>query len=51
MQLPTTSYPHGYNNNRHGGSTGVKSHFLLPHPGTDSENLSLYVPYQALFRH
>jgi hypothetical protein len=30
MQLPTTSYPHGYNNNRHGGSTGVKSHFLLP---------------------
>jgi hypothetical protein len=30
MQLPTTSYPYGYNNNRHGGSTGVKSHFLLP---------------------
>jgi hypothetical protein len=30
MQLPTTSYPHGYSNNRHGGSTGVKSHFLLP---------------------
>jgi hypothetical protein len=33
MRLPTTSYPHGYSNNRHGGSTGVKSHFLLPIPG------------------
>jgi hypothetical protein len=33
MQLPTTSYPHGYSNNRHGGSTGVKSPFLLPIPG------------------
>jgi hypothetical protein len=32
MRLPTTSYPHGYSNNRHGGSTGVKSHFLLPIP-------------------
>jgi hypothetical protein len=33
MRLPTTSYPYGYSNNRHGGSTGVKSHFLLPIPG------------------
>jgi hypothetical protein len=33
MRLPTTSYPHGYSNNRHGGSTGVKSHFLLPISG------------------
>jgi hypothetical protein len=33
MRLPTTSYPYGYNNNRHGGSTGVKSYFLLPIPG------------------
>jgi hypothetical protein len=32
MRLPTTSYPHAYSNNRHGGSTGVKSHFLLPIP-------------------
>jgi hypothetical protein len=33
MQPPTTSYPHGYNNNRFGSSTSVKSHFLLPIPG------------------
>jgi hypothetical protein len=33
MQPPTTSYPHGYNNNWHGSSTNVKSHFLLPIPG------------------
>jgi hypothetical protein len=33
MQPPTTSYPHGYSNNRHGSSTSVKSHFLLPIPG------------------
>jgi hypothetical protein len=33
MRLQTTSYPHGYSNNRHGGSTDVKSHFLLPIPG------------------
>jgi hypothetical protein len=33
MQLPTTSYPHGYSGNQHGSSTGVKSHFLLPIPG------------------
>jgi hypothetical protein len=32
MQWPTTSYPHGYSNNRHGSSTSVKSHFLLPIP-------------------
>jgi hypothetical protein len=30
MRLPTTSYRHGYNGNRHGSSTSVKSHFLLP---------------------
>jgi hypothetical protein len=30
MRPPTTSYPHGYSNNQHGGSTSVKSHFLLP---------------------
>jgi hypothetical protein len=30
MRLPTTSYPHGYSNNLHGGSTDVKSHFSLP---------------------
>jgi hypothetical protein len=33
MQPPTTSYPYGYNSNRHGSSTSVKSHFLLPIPG------------------
>jgi hypothetical protein len=33
MQPPTTFYPHGYSNNRHGSSTSVKSHFLLPIPG------------------
>jgi hypothetical protein len=33
MQLPTTSYPHGYSGNQHGSCTGVKSHFLLPIPG------------------
>jgi hypothetical protein len=33
MQPSTTSYPHGYSNNRHGSSTSVKSHFLLPIPG------------------
>jgi hypothetical protein len=33
MRLPTTSYHHGYSGNRHGSSTGVKSHFLLPIPG------------------
>jgi hypothetical protein len=33
MRLPTTSYPYGYSNNRHGGSTSVKSHFLLLIPG------------------
>jgi hypothetical protein len=33
MQLPTTSYPYGYNGNQHGSSTSVKSHFLLPIPG------------------
>jgi hypothetical protein len=33
MRPPTTSYPHGYSDNRHGGSTSVKSHFLLPIPG------------------
>jgi hypothetical protein len=32
MQPPTTSYPHGYNDNQHGSSTSVKSHFLLPIP-------------------
>jgi hypothetical protein len=32
MQLPTTSYPHGYSDNQHGSSTSVKSHFLLPIP-------------------
>jgi hypothetical protein len=30
MQPPTTSYPHGYNNNQYGNSNSVKSHFLLP---------------------
>jgi hypothetical protein len=30
MQPPTTSYPHGYSNNRHGSSTSVKSHFYCP---------------------
>jgi hypothetical protein len=33
MRLPTTSYHHGYSCDRHGSSTGVKSHFLLPIPG------------------
>jgi hypothetical protein len=33
MQSLTTSYPHGYTNNRHGSSTSAKSHFLLPIPG------------------
>jgi hypothetical protein len=33
MQPPTTSYPHGNSNNRHGSSTSVKSYFLLPIPG------------------
>jgi hypothetical protein len=33
MWLPTTSYHHGYNSNRRGSSTGVKSYFLLPIPG------------------
>jgi hypothetical protein len=33
MRLPTTSYHHGYSGNRHGSSTGVKSHFLPPIPG------------------
>jgi hypothetical protein len=33
MQLPTTSYPHGYSGNQHESSTSVKSHFLLPIPG------------------
>jgi hypothetical protein len=33
MQLPTTSYPHGYSGNQHGSRTSVKSHFLLPIPG------------------
>jgi hypothetical protein len=33
MRLPTTFYHHGYSGNRHGSSTGVKSHFLLPIPG------------------
>jgi hypothetical protein len=33
MQPPTTAYPHGYNDNQHGSSTSVKSHFLLPIPG------------------
>jgi hypothetical protein len=32
MQPPTTSYPHGYNNNQHGSSTNVKTHFLPPIP-------------------
>jgi hypothetical protein len=32
MQPPTTSYPHGYNDNQHESSTSVKSHFLLPIP-------------------
>jgi hypothetical protein len=33
MQPPTTSYLHGYSNDRHGSSTSVKSHFLLSIPG------------------
>jgi hypothetical protein len=33
MQLPTTSYPHGYSGNQHGSRTSVKSHFLLHIPG------------------
>jgi hypothetical protein len=33
MRLPTTSYHHGYSSTRHGSSTDVKSHFLLPIPG------------------
>jgi hypothetical protein len=33
MRLPTTFYHHGYNGNRHGSNTGVKSHFLPPIPG------------------
>jgi hypothetical protein len=32
MRLPTTFYRHGYNCDRRGSSTGVKSHFLLPIP-------------------
>jgi hypothetical protein len=35
MRLPTTSYHHSYSSNRHGSSTGVKSHFLLPIPGSE----------------
>jgi hypothetical protein len=33
MRLPATSYRHGYNCNRRGNNTGVKSYFLLPIPG------------------
>jgi hypothetical protein len=33
MRPLTTSYPHGYRDNRHGDSTSVKSHFLLSIPG------------------
>jgi hypothetical protein len=33
MQPPTTFYPHGNSNNRHGSSTSVKSYFLLPISG------------------
>jgi hypothetical protein len=33
MRLPTTFYHHGYNSNRRGSSTGVKSYFLPPIPG------------------
>jgi hypothetical protein len=51
MRLPTTFYHHGYNNNRRGSSTGVKSRFFTVHPGMGGENLSLYAPYRALFHH
>jgi hypothetical protein len=51
MRPPTTSYHHGYSSNRCGSSTGVKSHFFTAHPRMGGENLSLYAPYHALFRH
>jgi hypothetical protein len=51
MRLPTTFYHHGYSSNRRESSTGVKSRFFTAHPGMGGENLSLYAPYRALFRH
>jgi hypothetical protein len=51
IRLPTTSNHHGYNSNRRGSSTDVKSRFFTAHPGMGGENLSLYAPYRALFCH
>jgi hypothetical protein len=51
MQLPTTSYHHGYGCDRRGSSTDVKSYLFTTHPGMGGENLSLYAPYRALFCH
>jgi hypothetical protein len=42
---------HGYNSNQRGSSTGVKSCIFTAHPEMGDENLSLYAPYRALFRH
>jgi hypothetical protein len=33
MQLPTTSYRHGYSSNRRGSNAGGSPHFLPPIPG------------------
>jgi hypothetical protein len=51
IQPPTTSYPHGYNDNQHGSSTSVKSYFLLPIPEWAVKTCHCTRACRALFRH